>query len=163
LARHDRLVRLTINGFNPPGRVFPRPDGSLMDNVHVGVQLGRDPAHLARGDEPDVRWEVEVDVVFPKDGGRDFRGPAVQGRRGERFVYLTWGNVAGADAFEMFRRAKLMLDRVDPGIMAAAVDGGHLAAEVDLTGPDGGPRCARVDPPAISWSAPVRRGRRPMP
>ncbi len=27
------------------------------------------------------------------DGSFDFRGPAVQGKRGERFIYLTWGDL----------------------------------------------------------------------
>ena len=62
--------------------------------------------------------EVEVQVVDPTGvDGPDFRGPAVQGKRGERFLYLTWGDVGPDGEFEMFRRAKLMLDRVDPQVM----------------------------------------------
>jgi hypothetical protein len=149
-------VRVTITGVHLPGRTFCRPDGSSMDNVHVGIQLRRDPAQLVRADAPEARWEIDVDVVAPSggDGGRDFRGPAVQGKRGERFVYLTWGDVGANGEFEMFRRAKLMLDRVDPQLIDVATRTGVLAAVVDLTGGDGGPRCARVDPPAITWSAP---------
>jgi len=60
----------------------------------------------------------------------------------------------------MFRRAKLMLDRVDPTVMHKAIRTGHLSAVVDLTGGDGGPRCARVDPPAIEWSAATERDNR---
>jgi hypothetical protein len=141
-----------ITGLNPPGRVFCRPDGSPMENVHVGVQIGRDPAQLVRADQPETRWEVDVEIV-QKEGVLDFRGLAVQGKRGDRFIYLTWGNVSAGDEFEMFRRAKLMLDRVEPGIIESAVNTGCLAARVDLTGHDGGPRCARVDPPAVAWSA----------
>jgi hypothetical protein len=54
----------------------------------------------------------------------------------------------------MFRRAKLMLDRIEPSVINAAIAAGRLVATVDLTGGDGGPRCARVDPPAIIWSVP---------
>ena len=140
-----------ITGLNLPGAVFCRPDGSSMGNVHVGVQLGREPAELVRADAAGAKWELDVGVV-EKDGARDFRGPAVQGKRGDRFIYLTWGNVGTNDEFEMFRRAKLMLDRVDRALMDAATKTGGLTAEVDLTGGDGGPRCARVDPPAIRWS-----------
>jgi hypothetical protein len=144
-------VRVAIIGVNLPGRVFCRPDGTSMDNVHVGVQLRRDPAQLVPADGAQATWEVDVDVVRP--GGRlDFRGPAVQGKRGERFVYLTWGNVGPENEFEMFRRAKLMLDRVDPVLIESAIAAGGLRAVVDLTGADGGPRCARVDPPAVAWS-----------
>jgi hypothetical protein len=153
-------VRVTITGVNLPGRTFCRPDGSPMDNVHVGIQLRRDPALLVRADAPQARWEVEVDVVARNaeggggHGGPDFRGPAVQGKRGERFLYLTWGDVGANGEFEMFRRAKLMLDRVDPKLIESATRTGSLAAVVDLTGGDGGPRCARVDPPAVVWSVP---------
>jgi hypothetical protein len=78
----------------------------------------------------------------------------VQGRGGERFLYLTWGNVGPDGEFEMFRRAKLMLHRVPSEVLDAALAQGGLAACVDLTGNRGGPRCARVDPPAIEWSVP---------
>ena len=143
---------MAITGVNLPGRTFCRPDGSSMDNVHVGLQIRRDPADLVRADQSEARWEVDVDAVRT-DSGLDFRGPAVQGKRGERFLYLTWGNVGPDHEFEMFRRAKLMLDRVDATLMKSAVEAGRLRAVVDLTGGDGGPRCARVDPPAITWSA----------
>ena len=146
-------MRVVITGVNLPGRVFCCPDGSEMENVHVGVQLRRDPAQLVRGDATEARWELDVDVV-DKDGLLDFRGPAVQGKRGERFIYLTWGNVDATNGFEMFRRAKLMLDRIDPELIESAARDGHLAATVDLTDDRGGPRCARVDPPALAWSVP---------
>jgi hypothetical protein len=51
-----------------------------------------------------------------------------------------------------FRRGKLMLDRIDPAVVAAAVEGGRpLVATVSLTDEKGEPRCARYDPPAIAW------------
>lgn len=124
-----------------------------MDNVHVGVQSGREPAQLVRADALDARWELEIAIVH-KDGELDFRGRAAQGRRGDRFIYLTWGHVGPDGAFEMFRRAKLMLNRIQHGVIESALKAAHLTATVDLTGSDGGPRCARVDPPAIAWSVP---------
>lgn len=145
-------MRLTIIGSNLPGREFCATDGSPCTNVHVGVQRGRLPTALVPGDAATATWELDVDLV-ERDGDTDFRGPYVQGKRGDRFVYLTWGERGADDAFEMFRRAKLMLDRIDATVMADAREADHLVARVDLTGNDGGPRCARVDPPAISWSA----------
>lgn len=142
---------VSIVGTNPPGRSFCRPDGTIMHDVHVGVQLRRDPAELRPADTPEPRWDIEIEVV-DRCGSPDFRGPAVQGKPGERFVYLTWGDL-GHGRFEQFRRAKLMLDRIDAGVLRDAVAAGCLVATVDLTGRDGGPRCARVDPPAIAWSA----------
>ena len=125
-----------------------------MENVHVGVQLRRDPWALVPGDR-DATWELDIDVVRV-DGDLDFRGPAVQGRRGDRFVYLTWGDVGQEGEFEMFRRAKLMLDRIDRVLLDAAVAGRGLNARVELSDDRGGPRCARVDPPAVEWSVDER-------
>ncbi len=125
-----------------------------MDNVHVGIQIRRDAAQLIRADVAEAVWGTDVDVVR-KDGVLDFRGPALQGKVGDRFIYLTWGNVLPNDEFEMFRRAKLMLDRVDRDLMESAMKAGRLDAMVDLTDDRGGPRCARVDPPAVVWSVPA--------
>ena len=113
---------------------------------------GATPRELHRADAPEVSWDLDVDVVT-KDGELDFRGPCVQGKRGDRFVYLTWGTVAD-DGFTMFRRAKLMLGAVAPATLRAADTAGHrLVGTLGLTGGDGGPRCAAVRPPAIEWAA----------
>jgi hypothetical protein len=122
-----------------------------MRNVHVGIQVRRDPTELVRADAAEAHWVLPIEVAV-REGQLDFRGPAVQGALGDRFVYLTWGNVDG-NHFQMFRRAKLMLNRIDQTVVRTAVETDHLSARVDLTGKDGGPRCARVDPPAIEWSA----------
>lgn len=79
----------------------------------------------------------------------DFRGPAVQGKRGQRFVYLTWGNLGGDGSFTMFRRAKIMLSDVLELVGREAGDS-HVVATVDLTDNCGGPRCARLRPPALA-------------
>ena len=131
-------MRLVIEGTNLPGRTC----GSYSD-IHVGVQLRRKPVELVVADAPHARWEVDVELV-ERDGERDFRGPAVQGKRGERFVYLTWGEVRDG-TFSMFRRAKLMLaDVPDPA-------GETVIARVDLTDELGMPRCARLRAPALEW------------
>lgn len=88
--------------------------------------------------------------MVQRDGLRDFRGPAVQGKRGERFLYLTWGELSGTD-FTMFRRAKLMLDDI-PRLDEKPGAAGEVVASVEVTDEKGLPRCARVRPPAIVWS-----------
>ncbi len=145
-------MKLIVVGTDLPGRTICEPDGTPLDNVHVGVQIRTEPVHLVRGDATDAQWELEIDTAIDSDGQIDFRGHAVHGKRGDRFVYLTWGNVDDAGAFQMFRRAKLMLNRIDPGLVRDATKRGHLCARVRLTDDHGGPRCARVDPPAISWT-----------
>jgi hypothetical protein len=131
-------VRIVIRGHQLPGRQC----GSHT-NVYVGLQVGSRAEGLVAGDALAAEWEAEVRVV-EQDLGRDFRGPAVHGKRGERFLYLTWGSPTGDD-WGMFRRAKLMLD---PAYAEAAVLVGTLA----LTDAKGGPLCARVVPPAIEWT-----------
>jgi hypothetical protein len=135
-------VRLVIRGHDLPGASYHE-----HARIAVGLQVRDEPLGLVAGDATSARWETEVRLV---DG--DARGPAVHGRRGERFVYLTWGEVSDG-GFAMFRRAKLMLDRVDAVLLTEAEESGRpLVADVGLTDEKGGPRCARVDPPAIRWS-----------
>ncbi|MDF8263527.1 DUF5990 family protein [Luteipulveratus flavus] len=141
---------LEIRGRHLPGRSFAHSDGNAT-NVHVGVQVGRKPADLVPGDAEAATWQVEIALRRSADG-LDFAGPAVQGRRGDRFVYLTWGDVDG-DEFAMFRRAKLMLGAVDRELVEIADSPGRrLVATVELTDERGGPRCARLRPPAIAFS-----------
>ena len=148
-------MQLSIVDANLPGCVFCRPDGSLMTNVHVGVQVGRAPAELVKADASEARWELDIQA-FVREGQLDFRGSVVQGKRDERFIYLTWGEVSPDYEFEMFRRAKLMLNRIDEDVVVSALDAGRLLARIDLTGADRGPICARVDPLAVEWFVPAR-------
>jgi hypothetical protein len=127
-------MRLLIRGHRLPGLTC----GSYT-NVHVGLQVRREPVGLVPGDAAAAEWVTEIHT----DDG-DFRGPAVQGKKGERFIYITWGTVAGG-SFSMFRRAKLMLADLPAGADDAIV-------EVDLTDEHGMPRCARLRPPALRIS-----------
>ena len=144
-------MEIRIEGHDLPGRDFSC-DGVARDNVHVAVQVGKEPFGPVPGDAPEASWTVEVRAVETPDG-LDLRGPSVHGRRGERFLYLTWGQVTPTGAFEMFRRAKLMVAEIDDRLLrdAAAPDAPGLTARVELRDAKGHPRCARVHPPAISW------------
>ena len=143
-------MRIVIEGHDLPGAEFVS-DGVPLHNVHVAVQIGKEPVGLIRGDADGARWEIDVRPVVT-DGGVDLRGPAVHGRKGERFLYLTWGDVGEGNAFAMFRRAKLMIEDIEPDLLAAATrDDGVLVASLSLTDERGCPRCARVKPPVISW------------
>ena len=128
---------MVIRGAGLPGRQC----GSYAD-VHVGLQVGSRPEGLVPGDAARAEWTTEVRVV-ETDDGRDFRGPAVHGRRGERFLYLTWGEYDGA-SFAMFRRPKLML--------ADAPAAEDVVAEVNLSDGRGMPSCARLHEPAVRWA-----------
>jgi len=147
-------VDVRIVGVELPGRTCadPRPGGLEYENVHVGVQRRRDVVDLVPGDASDAEWNLTVDTVT-KDGALDLRGPFVQGKRGDRFLYLSWGTVDAADQFEMFRRAKLMFDAVPDELLRSAQAPGHrLVGTVNMTHDDGMPRCAAVRPPVIEWT-----------
>jgi len=139
-------VQLEIHGHHLPGRSW-HLDDAPYDNVHVGVQVGREPRDLTPGDAERAVWTLSLELV-ESDGDVDFRGPAVQGRRGERFVYLTWGNVDEEGTFTMFRRAKLMLADLEPLLIGSTSDC-RIIATIDLTDDCGGPRCARLRSPAL--------------
>jgi len=145
----NRLVLLRIIGTDPPGRVC-----GDHANVHVGIQHGRDPDQVVPADTDPVCFTAEVTVVVGRDGEPDFRGPVVQGRPGGRFVYLTWGELSATGTFAMFRRAKLMLDAVDPTVIRAADAVGQvLEARLGLTDRCGMPVCAAIRPPDITWAS----------
>jgi hypothetical protein len=136
---------LQIRGHHLPGRTW-RAHDEQYDNVHVGIQVGTQPRELVRGDADTSSWTIPIEVVDHL-GGVDFRGAAVQGRPGSRFVYLTWGDVAKDGSFTMFRRAKLMLADLESLITGSSDR--TIVATVDLTNDCGGPRCARLRAPAL--------------
>ena len=106
-------------------------------------------------------------TVVADDGVVDLRGPAVFGKKGERFLYLTWGDVGAGGSFAGFRRAKLMIGDIEPELLAVAarVDG-VLVASLSLTDERGGPAVpcqAAGDQLAVRLTARGSRGDRRHP
>ena len=143
-------IQIRIEGSGLPG-IDWYPDGPVARrrNIQVGVQSrAGDLLDPHPGDAPCAAWAFQATAT-----GTDVKGPYIQGRPGARFIYLSWGSVDDAGAFTMFRRAKLMLDAIDPGILDTARRYGRLIARLKLTDASGDPVCAAVRPPLISWSA----------
>lgn len=145
-------MRIRIEGYDLPGRAgAPQAESLRLGGVEVGVQRRREvvdrvPVHAA-----EAVWQLDVDTRVVGEF-LDVGGPWVHGRPGARFLYLSWGSTATGD-FAGFRRAKLLFGDVPGVLLRAAADGdGVLAGRLGLTGPDGGPRCARVRPPDIAWT-----------
>lgn len=150
-------MRIRIEGTELPGRTCSPPgaDAAPYQDIHVGVQRRGRPGELLdlhSGDAASARWEVEC-TAKPTPGGIDVTGPYVQGRPGERFIYLSWGTLAGDGTFAMFRRAKLMLASAGPEVLDQAARTGLLTARVRLSDAQGQPICARLKPPYVEWSA----------
>ena len=161
-------LAVVIEGYDLPGLTCqPEPDGTRHQNIHVAVHMNKArqdrpalvmpgspwlAAEPVPGDAPSARWEVEVTV---KRGGEglDFGGLFVRGDRTDRHLGLAWGDVPGDGTLRLFRGAKLRLVDVDPGLIEDAMrPGRRLVARIRLTDPRGNPVCARVHPPALTWS-----------
>jgi Family of unknown function (DUF5990)/Domain of unknown function (DUF5655) len=160
-------LTVVIEGFDLPGLTCaPEPGGQVHQNIHVALTgPGKDQPALAvpgsrwlaiepvRGDAPSAHWEVPVTVRRGTDGF-DFSGPFVRGDRTDRHLGLAWGDVPGDGTLRLFRGAKLRLVDIDPAIIEEAIRPGHrLVARIRLTDAKGNPVCARVHPPALTWSA----------
>lgn len=120
-------------------------------NIHVGVQRKNrreELLDLHPGDAATAVWTFDyvVDRV-------DVRGPYIQGPPGGRFIYLSWGTVDDGGRFNLFRRAKLMLEDVPSDVLDSAAKSGLLVGSLGLTDAKVNPLCARVRPPQISWTA----------
>lgn len=148
-------MTVEICGTDLPGRrCGPDLQGRMCENVHVGIKCRTDAVDLVPGDARSARWEFEVMVREDDDGGLDFRGQFVHGRRGERHLGLVWGTLAEDGTFDVFRGAKLRLADLDPSIVERALQShGRLIARLGLTDECGYPRCASVRPPDVMWSA----------
>ncbi|MFJ3310577.1 DUF5990 family protein [Streptomyces sp. NPDC086549] len=151
-------MRIRIDAVDLPGLTCPAPvDGKVPEyrNVHVAVQRRDRPAELLApqpGDARSATWTLEC-TTSVSPSGIEVKGPYVQDRLGYRFIYLSWGTVDESGTFTMFRRAKLMLDVIPADVLAAATREGMLVGRLGLTDAQGGPLCARVQPPHITWTA----------
>jgi hypothetical protein len=134
------------------GRRLPGSSWSGRSGIHVGLQRADKVVNLVNGDQGEAVFDVDLDVVQGTDGQPDFRGDCVHGRRGERFVYLSWGEVDDAGTFTMFRRLKLhLMPLVEQcsaeGVLAAK----KIQAVLELTDTKGRPLAASVRPPWVTW------------
>ncbi len=133
-------VRLICEGL--PANQFEGFDGRQRILVTLQTKDGF-VTGTPHGDDA-LAWTTEITVKPGADRAPDFAGPAVHGKRGERFFYLSWsGERAGHR--EMFRRLKLHLRDLTPAQLDRAREsGGTLEARVHAVAKDGGPACASV-------------------
>lgn len=115
-------------------------------NIRVELQTrdGHEPGRPAP--EQGQQWITSVTVKRLTEGTLDFAGPAVHGKRGERFFYLSWSGEAGGVRVR-FRRLKIHLREVKLAQWTAALRPGAkalLQARVHAVAKDGGPACASV-------------------
>ena len=141
-------VRLVCEGL--PAHRFEGCDGRRDIRVELQTKDGHEAGTPAGRDA--LAWTTEITVKSDADGAPDFAGPAVHGKRGERFFYLSWsGERAGQRG--MFRRIKVHLrDLTAAQISRAVKTGGVLVARVHAVAKDGGPACASVPLLGGGWN-----------
>lgn len=139
-SKQTACVRLVCEGL-PPHR-FEGFDGRRDIHVELQTKDGHEAGTPAGRDA--LAWTAEITVKTGPDGASDFAGPAVHGKRGERFFYLSWSSEKAIHR-ERFRRIKIHLRDLTPAQIAQAVKSrGVLEARVHAVGKDGGPACASV-------------------
>lgn len=140
-------VRLVCEGL--PADRFEGFDGRRDIRVELQTKDGHESG-TPEGDDS-LAWTTEITVKTGPDGALDFAGPAVHGKRGERFFYLSWsGERDGQRA--MFRRIKIHLrDLTATQVTKATSTHGTLVARVHAAAKDGGPACASVPLLGEGW------------
>jgi len=124
-------------------------------NLSWALQLGRDELvkpTASTGARVSFDFLVEV-VAGDSVGAFRLRGPAVQGRPGERFVYLCVGTYAGQVGASASGRAKISLEGITRELLDAvrAKSSGVLEAQFAGTAQDGGPSRASVPLLGEGW------------
>ena len=124
-------------------------------NILWALQLGQiELLNPTSSTKSEVSFDFRVEVV-PDASTDGFRlsGRAVQGRIGERFVYLRSGAYAGQGDTPIGRRAKISLEGIDRKLLAASKAKRGAILEVRFAGTDskGGPACATVPLLGKGW------------
>jgi hypothetical protein len=139
----ETTLRITVVA--PPAGVTFRVQRGKSD---LDAPVEEDAGHLS--------FDVTVRVVDPRpDGSPDFRGPCVQGRPGERFVYVNSGTSAGQAGSCWTRRMKVHLAGIPRELADRALADPSLRLEARVAGTarDGGPACATVPLLGGGWEA----------
>lgn len=139
-------INVTIVASEPP---FAAGDGVLF-----GLQAGRvveDPVPACDTTE----FHTTIDVAGTADSDVDFSGAYVHGRRGDRFMYLSWGIADQTEPFVMFARAKIKLGSIPNQLLSSAIEQDRvLIAHLQATNAKGQPTSGTINPPAIDWHSP---------
>jgi Family of unknown function (DUF5990) len=154
-APRRRTVSFRVVGTDLPGLKYGRSSGASVDRepVYLGIQRRDEVVDLVPGNAPRAVFNFSVDVESNQGKGLDFRGPFVHGKKGKRFLYLSWGELAADGSFSMFRRAKLPLSAIKSEDLVGSLSSASPAVEgsLDLTDEGGSPLCGTAAARRLSW------------
>jgi hypothetical protein len=140
-----------------PGTEFDDDKNGLhYRNVHLGIQHGKHVIETVPGNSKKAEFapvfKVEPFTGWPTDDRANFLGLFAQGKKDERFFYLSWGELPGDGLFRMFRRAKIHLSHLTwTQVEKAFKTSEPITLHLSLTDKKGWPLCASVKAPHIKW------------
>jgi Family of unknown function (DUF5990) len=140
-------IAVVIEGVSLPGSSF----GPYHD-VRAGMGPEPHAQSLVAGDADSATWRFKIVAKRSPDGGFDAAGSYVNGRRGERFLYINWIGTLPDGRVEGFRRAKLPLRDAPIQDLVALGPAAELVGRIRLTDRKGGPACATIHSPDLEWS-----------
>ena len=124
-------------------------------NISWALQLGQDEmVKPSSATKSRISFDFAVELVDGSSKGAfRLRGPAVQGRPGERFIYLRIGAYAGQTGTDVARRAKISLEGITLKLIDAVRAKRAGVLEVQFAGTDskGGAACATVPLLGNGW------------
>jgi hypothetical protein len=123
--------------------ILEKPPLAVLYGLQQGSGNRYETIQKQQSDGSDLTFECTVTVKSAKDGSPDFGGPFVQGKPGERFIYIDIGKLAGQEGPAWERRLKVPLRGITTEMV---VQERILQTRVPGTGKDGTPTCATVKP-----------------
>jgi hypothetical protein len=124
------------------------------DGLRLGIQKRQEVIEDIPSATPEVTFAVPISVKSSiQQGGTpeaenmaalDFAGPFVQGKVGERFIYLCWGTRQG-EHWQTALRAKFPLRYLSEKQVSDALETGQpFRVSIDMTDAKGKPVCATI-------------------
>lgn len=143
MSRNERsVVRVRLTAIDPPFQTEHQVVFGLQDK-----QGAVDAVDATRT----TTFETGIELVGHGDADLDFRGVHVHGKKGDRFLYLSWGTADHAEPFVMFARAKIKLADIPTDLLQAADGEAGLECRVHATNGKGQPASGTIKHPAVSW------------
>lgn len=138
-------LQIRIVALDPPFRSDHGVLFGLQDRDEVAAPVLADRT---------TTFATHVDLVDPAGTAPDFRGEHVQGRKGDRFLYLSWGIAGPSEPFVMFARAKIKLAGIPLDLIELAADSDvELVCELRATNHKGEPASGTIRGDDLVWRA----------
>jgi hypothetical protein len=126
--------------------ILEKPVSGVEYGVQKGKGNGYETIQKQQAGLSDLIFEIPVVAKFDESGNYVFSGPCIQGKPGERFIYIDIGTYAGQKDTLWSRRLKIPLTGISNTVIDNLSVQKVLLTKVPGTGKDGGPNCATVNP-----------------